>query len=212
MSRNKIIKFVHDRTGKTYADCRKICKCAHWNESTIIAYTLSDETYILTQTISQICAVVMDAAAQISKSLSIVFDNVADSMREQSERMRALAKPFDVNKDVFNYSDTVTASILNPSEVRTSSIVEDFKIAEMENRGLFEPLSIDELREQFGLQPIDVNDPNKPVVGVDFALHGENDRTSYAITKNGDNLPVACPDYATQDENGKLYQNEDEGI
>lgn len=183
MSRNKTIKFVHDRTGKSYAECRKICKCAHWNESTIIAYTLADATGILTKTISGICSVIMDAAAQISKSLSTVFDCVADSMREQSERMRALAKPFDVNKDVFNYSDTVTASILNPSEVRASCIAEDLKIEEM--RDQLKPLSIDEMREQFGLQPIDVNDPK---------------------------TPVFAPYYAKQAKDGKLYQNGDKGI
>ena len=57
------------------------------------------------------------------------------------------------NKDVFNYEETGRASILNPSEVR----------------------------EQFGLEPIDAKDPH---------------------------TPVFTPYYASTAGNGKLYQND----
>lgn len=43
MSRNKLIKFVHDYTGMTYAKCRIICKLGHWNEFDILSYIGVDQ-------------------------------------------------------------------------------------------------------------------------------------------------------------------------
>ena len=42
MSRNKLIKVVHDYTGMTYAKCRIICKLGHWNEFDILSYIGAD--------------------------------------------------------------------------------------------------------------------------------------------------------------------------
>lgn len=165
MSRNKLIKFVHDYTGKTYAECRQICKLGHWNEKDILLYlcvepellkTISKSAENLGAAFNDIAAAICDVGAKTAAIMAEMFENCAASMRKTSERMRAAAAvkdTFDVNKDVFNYEETITASILNPSEVR----------------------------KQFGLEPIDVNDPH---------------------------TPVFAPYYARAIPNGKLYQND----
>ena len=155
MSRNKIIKMVHDCTGLSYKQCRALCKYHHWNKDklTVVALTYDADTLgSLKETCNNLYAAFFEAGAKIAAGLAALFDNIGASFRDQSERMQKLAEPFDVNKDIFNYEETVTASILNPSEVR----------------------------KQFGLEPIDVNDPH---------------------------TPVFAPYYASTAENGKLYQN-----
>lgn len=156
MSRNKIIKMVHDFTGLSYKQCRALCKYHHWNNNKlrIVALTYDADTLgNLAKTIDGLCAAILDVGATIAEGLAIMCNNWAEALRDQSERMQALAAPFDVNKDVFNYKETVKASILNPSEVR----------------------------EQFGLEPIDAKDPH---------------------------TPVFAPYYASAAGNGKLYQND----
>ena len=207
MSRNKTIKLLHEVTLKSYAECRAALKRNHWDFVTTYYFMNGGiDLNEFSKSFANFAENLTQAMTNVCEGLAHVFDGVAESLRhfkaatptnkillEDFEKLEPNAqreilglKPVNcIEDDYFNYSDTVTAPILNPSEVRTNCIVEDFKIAEMENRGLFEPLSIDELREQFGLNPIEANDQN---------------------------LPVACPDYATQDKNGKLYQNEDEGI
>lgn len=155
MSRNKIIKMVHDYTGKSYKACRAFCKYHHWNEYQIKAMLFcidADAMEDLTKAFDGISKAIFEAGAKIAAALAALCDNAAAAFRDQSERMRKLAEPFDIDKDVFNYEETITASILNPSEVR----------------------------EQFGLEPIDVNDPH---------------------------TPVFAPYYASTAGNGKLYQN-----
>ena len=156
MSRNKIIKMVHDCTGLSYKECRKLCKYHHWNNDklTIIALTYDADTLgSLKESCDKIYAAIFEVGAKFAEGLATLCDNMGAAFRNQSERMQRLAAPFDINKDVFNFEETITASILNPSEVR----------------------------EQFGLEPIDVNDPH---------------------------TPVFAPYYASTAGNGKLYQND----
>lgn len=141
MSRNKLIKFVHDYTGKTYAECRQICKLGHWNEKDILLYLCVEPELLKTLNISaenfcaafnNLAAAIYDVGAKTAAIMAEIFENCAVSMRKSSERMRAAAAikdTFDVNKDVFNYEETITASILNPSEVRENIIKEDMKTA-----------------------------------------------------------------------------------
>ena len=160
MSRNKIIKMVHDFTGLSYKECRALCKHHHWNKDKLTVVALSYDADTLgnlkesvANTFDGLYSAFMDAGATIAEALAIMCDNWAEALRVQSERMQALAATFDVNKDVFNYEETGRASILNPSEVR----------------------------EQFGLEPIDAKDPH---------------------------TPVFAPYYASTAGNGKLYQND----
>lgn len=156
MSRNKIIKMVHDFTGLSYKQCRALCKYHHWNKDklTVVALTYdADALGNLKESIDGLYSAFMDFGAKIAEAMATICDNWADALRDQSKRMQALAAPFDVNKDLFNYDETIKASILNPSEVR----------------------------EQFGLEPIDANDPH---------------------------APVFAPYYASTAGNGKLYQND----
>ena len=157
MSRNKIIKMVHDYTGKSYKACRAFCKYHHWNEYQIKAMLFcidADAMEDLTKAFDGISKAIFEAGAKIAAALAALCDNAGAAFRDQSERMQKLAEPFDINKDVFNYEETFTASILNPSEVR----------------------------KQFELESIDVNDPH---------------------------TPVFAPYYASTAGNGKLYQNDD---
>lgn len=154
MSRNKTIKMVHDFTGLSYKQCRALCKYHHWNNDklTIVALTYDADTLgNLKESINVIYSAFMDFGAQIAEAMAKMCDNWAEALRDQSERMQALAAQFDVNKDVFNYEEMIKASMLTHSEVR----------------------------EQFGLEPIDVNDPH---------------------------TPVFAPYYASTVENGKVYQ------
>lgn len=159
MSRNKIIKMVHDYTGKSYAACRAFCKYHHWNEYQIKAMLFcidADAMEDLTKAFDGLSKAIFEAGAKIAAGLAALCDNVGAAFRDQSARLRTLAESYDINKaidDAFNYTDTVTASILNPSEVR----------------------------KQFDLESIDVNDPN---------------------------TPVFAPYYASTAGNGKLYQND----
>lgn len=184
MSRNKLIKFVHDYTGKTYAECRQICKLGHWNEKDILLYLCVEPDLIKTipksaedlgAAFNNITAAILDLSAKTAEVLADTFENLAVLMRKSSERMRAAAavddhkkelngleikqtfaddftEHFDVTENAFK-EETITASILNPSEVR----------------------------KQFGLEPIDANDPH---------------------------TPVFAPYYARAIPNGKLYQND----
>ena len=187
MSRNKTIKLLHEVTLKSYAECRAALKRNHWDFVTTYYYMNGGiDLNEFSKSFANFAENLMQAMANVCEGLAHVFDGVAESLRhfkaatptnkillEDFEKLEPNAqreilglKPVNcIEDDYFNYSDTVTASILNPSEV--SKIHADY---------------------------------------------GENDGTSYAIAKNGDNLPVAFPDYATQLKNGKLYQNEDKGI
>ena len=190
MSRNKTIKLLHEVTLKSYAECRAALKLNHWDFVTTYYYMNGGiDLNEFSKAFANFAENLKQAMAAVCEGLSHVSDIVADSMRERSERLRALAKPFDINKGVFNYSDTVTASIHHPSEVRANCIAEDLKIEEMREiagmRDQFKPPAIDEIREQFGLQPIDVNDPK---------------------------TPVFAPYYASKAKDGKLCQNDDKGI
>ena len=149
MSRNKIIKMVHDYTGKSYKACRAFCKHHHWNEYQIKAMLFSidaDALEDLTKAFDGISKAILEAGAKIVAGLAALCDNMGAAFRDQSARMQKLAEPFDINKDVFNYEETITASILNPSEVR----------------------------EQFGLEPIDANDPHTPVFAPYYASTAGN--------------------------------------
>lgn len=206
MSRNKIIKMVHDYTGKSYAACRAFCKYHHWNEYQIKAILFSidaDALENLTRAFDGLSKAVIKAGAKIAATFATLCDNMGAAFRDQSERMQKLAEPFDVNKDYFNnvkmsearppltahfdgfscpieldepfnYTDTVTAAILNPSEVRENIIKEDLQT---EWNTPIKPLSIEEMREQFGLNQIpDVNDPHTPVFAPYYASTGINEK------------------------------------
>lgn len=149
MSRNKIIKMVHDYTGKSYAACRAFCKYHHWNEYQIKAMLFcidADAMEDLTKAFDGISKAIFEAGAKIAAGLAALCDNMGAAFRDQSERMQKLAEPFDINKDVFNYEETITASILNPSEVRN----------------------------QFEAKLIDVNDPHTPVFAPYYASTAGN--------------------------------------
>ena len=188
MSRNKLIKFVNEYTGKTYAECRRICKLGHWNEKDVLLYlcvepellkTITKSAENLGEAFNNFTAAILDVGAKTAEVLADTFENLAVSMRKSSERMRAAAddhkkelnglkikqtfaddftENFDVNKDAFNYEETITASILNSSEVRENIIKEDMKTAE--------------------------------------------------TILNDANTPVFAPYYARAIPNGKLYQND----
>lgn len=129
MSRNKIIKMVHDYTGESYAKCRRFCKKYNWDYLRIY---------------KMICLFDADAV----NDLTAAFDNLKASICEAGKTIAGIAA----------------------------------EIAEVMQRDLLKPLSIEEMREQLGLNPFpDVNDPH---------------------------TPVFAPYYASTAGNGKLYQND----
>lgn len=128
MSRNKIIKMVHDYTGASYAKCRRFCKKYNWD-------------YVRIH--KMICLFDADAV----NDLTAAFDDLKAAICEAGKSIAGIAA----------------------------------EIAEVMQRDILKPLSIEEMREQFGLNPIpDVNDPH---------------------------TPVFAPYYASTAGNGKLYQN-----
>lgn len=180
MSRNKIIKMVHDYTGKSYAACRTFCKYHHWNEYQIKAMLFcidADALEDLTRAFDGLSKAVIEAGAKIAATLATLCDNMGAAFRDQSDRMRKISEQYNINKamdDAFNYSDTITAKILNPSEVRENIIKEDLQT---EWNTPIKPLSIEEMREQFGLNPFpDVNDPHTPVFAPYYASTGINEK------------------------------------
>lgn len=83
MSRNKLIRLVHESTGKSYAQCRAICKCGHWNESDVLAYICAIEPTAreMVETIKLVMAGVFDALADVSARCSESFSNLAESLK-----------------------------------------------------------------------------------------------------------------------------------
>ena len=156
MSRNKLIKFVHDYTGKTYAECRQICKLGHWNEKDILLYlcvepellkTISKSAENLGAAFNDIAAAICDVSAKAAAALADIFDNCAVSMRKTSERMRAAAavkETFDVNKDTFD----------------------DHK---KDLNGLNITAHFDNMSFPIEFEPPDINDPHTPVFAPYYA-------------------------------------------
>lgn len=73
MSRNKIIKMVHDYTGKSYKACRAFCKHHHWNEYQIKALLFcidADALEDLTKAFDGITKAILDAGARIAAALA----------------------------------------------------------------------------------------------------------------------------------------------
>lgn len=172
MSRNKLIKFVHDYTGMTYAKSRIICKLGHWDEFDILSYIGADSELLkeVIETTEKTVKAINDLSAAIWAVTTIkeMAEDCAASIRAAAtdddhkkelyglKIKQTFADDFTEHSDVTENAfkeETITASILNPSEVR----------------------------EQFGLEPIDVNDPH---------------------------TPVFAPYYARAIPNGKLYQND----
>lgn len=133
MSRNKIIKMVHDYTGAKYAACRRFCKKYNWDHVKI--YRMIN---------------LFDADAV--NDLTAAFDDLKAEICEAGKTIAGIAA----------------------------------EITEAFNRDLLKPLSIDEMRAQMGLKPIDIQ----------------------PIDVNDPHTPVFAPYYASTAGNGKLYQND----
>ena len=88
MSRNKTIKYVHDVTGKSYAECRRICKAASWNEDLILLST------------------VPGALQNVADAIKPVFDGLAEALAEYAESCAEIARTIKNN-----YESAVAAMI-----------------------------------------------------------------------------------------------------
>lgn len=97
MSRNKIIKMVHDCTGLSYKQCRALCKYHHWNNNklTVVALTYDADTLgSLKETCNNLYAAFFEAGAKIAEGLAVICDNWAEAMRDQSERFKQCSNAF----------------------------------------------------------------------------------------------------------------------
>ena len=100
MSRNKIIKMVHDCTGLSYKECRKLCKYHHWNNDklTIVALTYDADTLgSLKESCDKIYDEFFKVGAKLAEGLATLCDNMGAAFRNQSERMQKLAAPLTVH-------------------------------------------------------------------------------------------------------------------
>lgn len=136
MSRNKIIKMVHDYTGAKYAACRRFCKKYNWDYVKI--YRMIN---------------LFDADAV--NDLTAAFDNLKAAICEAGKTIAGIAAEICAS-----YNEAIM-------------------------RDQLKPLSIDEMRAQMGLKPIDIQ----------------------PIDVNDPHTPVFVPYYAQAIPNGKLYQN-----
>ena len=91
MSRNKLIKWVHETTGKKYAECRIICKAGKWDEQTVVCLTLvgSTNTDELFNTICNICGGVFDLMSNVFDSLGKAAAGAAQSFRIMGDSLEA---------------------------------------------------------------------------------------------------------------------------
>lgn len=97
MSRNKIIKMVHDFTGLSYKQCRALCKYHHWNKNklTVVALTYDADTLgNLKEACNNLYAAFFEAGAKIAEGLAVICDNWAEAMRDQSERFKQCSNAF----------------------------------------------------------------------------------------------------------------------
>ena len=154
MSRNKIIKMVHDYTGKSYKACRAFCKHHHWNEYQIKALLFcidADALEDLTKAFDGISKAIFEAGAKVAAALAALCDNMGAAFRDQSERMQALAAPYDVNKDYFNFDNVKMSEVQPPLTAHVGNV--SFPIE---------------------LEPPNVNDPHTPVFAPYYASTVEN--------------------------------------
>ena len=154
MSRNKIIKMVHEYTGKSYKACRAFCKYHHWNETKIesIIFCIDADTLEdLTKAFDGISKAIFEAGAKIAAGLAALCDNMGAAFRDQSERMQKLAAPFDVNKDYFNFDNVNISEVKPPLTAHVGNV--SFPIE---------------------LEPPDVNDPHTPVFAPYYASAAGN--------------------------------------
>ena len=196
MSRNKTIKLLHDVTLKSYAECRAALKRNNWDCVTTYYYMHGGiNLNEFSKAFSNFAENLSQAMAAACESLAHTFAGVAESMRNSNALSAAnkisledFEKLEPNNQREILGLEPVTASNINPSEVR-ASIAADYGESDgttyAEMRDQDKPLSIGEIREQFGLEPIDVNDPK---------------------------TPVFAPYYASKAKDGKLYQNNDKDI
>ena len=97
MSRNKTIKYVHDVTGKSYAECRRICKAASWNEDLI--------------KIETVCG----ALQMFVDAIKPVFENLDAAVAEYAESCAEIARTIK-----YNY-DSAVAAMINEIETGAES-------------------------------------------------------------------------------------------
>lgn len=104
MSRNKIVRFVHDFTGLSFKESRQICKAAKWNEEIIISAVI--EGYIgkfvsvvesFKPVFVELMDAIADAAVEIAKQAAEIADCIAAALLD-SENPPAFA-PYDAPTD-----------------------------------------------------------------------------------------------------------------
>ena len=104
MSRNKIVRFVHDFTGLSFKESRKICKAAKWNEEIIVSAVI--EGYVgkfgsivesFKPVFVELMDAIADAAVEIAKQAAEIADCIAAALLN-SENPPAFA-PYDAPTD-----------------------------------------------------------------------------------------------------------------
>ena len=87
MSRNKIVRFVHDFTGLSFKESRKICKAAKWNEEIIVSAVI--EGYVgkfgsivesFKPVFVELMDAIADAAVEIAKQAAEIADCIAAAL------------------------------------------------------------------------------------------------------------------------------------
>ena len=114
MSRNKIVRFVHEFTGLSFKESRTLCKAAKWNEEIIISAVI--EQYIgkfgsivesFKPVFTELMDVIADVAVEIAKQAAEIADYIVETIKSDPEVMAALCNgdnspkfaPYDATKD-----------------------------------------------------------------------------------------------------------------
>jgi len=106
MSKNKTIKFVHDITGKNFADCRRLCKLLSWNEELIIMATIGGGLQKVADANKPVVEGVAEALANVAEAAANVAEGLADLARNAAVFI----------DDAFKWQENATADILTPAD------------------------------------------------------------------------------------------------
>ena len=115
MSRNKIVRFVHNFTGLSFKESRQICKAAKWNEEIIISAVIEqyvDKIGSFVETFkpvfTELMDVIADVAANIAKQAAEIADCIVETIKSDPEIAAALLN--SENPPVFAPNDAPTDS------------------------------------------------------------------------------------------------------